>query len=149
MNNYISTFSKDLKNFADEHRMIDSVKFISGESELDNMVFDVKTLLVSMLSANLDNEDGRPVYDVEYVIAIIDKSPNGLYGNSSTVEENLFVMSQLQDYLQQEGWSVVFGDVDIQGNWDASGDLVATIGSATAQFGRGMSGELAMGEITL
>lgn len=149
MNNYISTFSKDLKDFADEHRMLDAVKFISGEAELDNMVFDRKTLLVSMLSANLDNEDGRPVYDVEYVIAIIDKSPNGLYGNSSTVEENLFVMSQLQDYLQQEGWSVVFGDIDIQGNWDASGDLVATIGSATAQFGRGMGSELAMGDITL
>jgi len=149
MNNYISTFSKDLKNFADEHRMLDAVKFIGGEAELDNMVFDSKTLLVSMLSANLDNEDGRPVYDVEYVIAIIDKSPNGLYGNSSTVEENLFVMSQLQDYLQQEGWSVVFGDVDIQGNWDASGDLVATIGSATAQFGRGMGDVLAMGEVIL
>jgi hypothetical protein len=143
MKNYISTFSKDLKNFADSHTMVDDIKFIRGEKELNNMVFDRKTMLVSMLSANLDNEDSRPVYDVEYVIAIIDKSPNGLYGSSATVEENLFVVSQLQDYLQQEGWSVVFGDVDIQADWDESGDLVAVLSSATAQFGRGLSSDIA------
>ena len=149
MKNYISTFSKDLKTFADSHHMVDDIKFIKGEKELDNMVFDRKTMLVSMLSANLDNEDGRPVYDVEYVIAIIDKTPNGLYGSSATVEENLFVVGQLQDYLQQEGWSVVFGEMDIQADWDESGELVAVLGSATAQFGRGLDSELAMGDITL
>lgn len=143
MKNYISTFSKDLKNFADSHTMVDDIKFIRSEKELNNMVFDRKTMLVSMLSANLDNEDSRPVYDVEYVIAIIDKSPNGLYGSSSTVEENLFVVSQLQDYLQQEGWSVVFGEVDIQADWDESGELVAVLSEATAQFGRGLSSEIA------
>lgn len=142
MKNYISTFSKNLKTFADSHLMIDEVQFISSEKELDNLVFDRKTMVVMMLSADIDNEGGRPVYDVNYVIALIDKGANGLYGKSSTIEESIFVVSQLQDYLQKEGWSAVFGTVDIQTDWDESGELVAVLADMTAQFGRGVSDEI-------
>ena len=142
MKNYISTFSKNLKTFADSHLMVDDIQFISSERELDNLVFDRKTMVVMMLSADLDNEDGRPVYDVNYVIAIIDKGADGLYGKSSTIEESLFIVSQLQDYLQGLEWSAVFGTVDIQTDWDESGELVAVLAEMTAQFGRGLSDEI-------
>lgn len=142
MRNYISTFSKNLETFADSHLMVDEISFVSSERELDNMVFNGKTMVVMMLSADLDNENGKPTYDVEYVIGIIDKGADGKYGKSSTIEESLFIVSQLQDYLQQLEWSAVFGTVDIQTDWDESGELVAIIASVTAQFGRGLSDEI-------
>tara|TARA_R110000787_G_scaffold198074_1_gene309268 strand:- start:21098 stop:21532 length:435 start_codon:yes stop_codon:yes gene_type:complete len=142
MKNYISTFSKNLKTFADAHLMVDDIQFISSEKELDNLVFDRKTIVVMMISADLNNEDGRPIYDVDYIVAVIDKGADGMYGKSSTIEESLFVVSQLQDYLQQVGWSAVFGTVDIQTDWDESGELVAVMAEMTAQFGRGVSDEI-------
>jgi len=142
MKNYISTFSKNLVSFADAHLMVDDIKFVDSEDDLDDMVFDRKTMLVMIQSADLDNENGNPVYDVEYIIAVVDKAANGLYGKASNIEESLFVISQLQDYLQQEGWQVIFGTIDVQSNWDKSGELTALLGSMTAQFGRGLSEEL-------
>jgi len=142
MKNYISTFSKNLAAFADSHLMVDDIRFVDTEAELDNMVFDRKTMLVMIQSADLDNENGNPVYDVEYVIAVVDKAANGTYGKSSNIEESLFVISQLQDYLQSEGWQVIFGTIDIQSDWDKSGELTALLATVTAQFGRGVSNEL-------
>lgn len=136
MQNYISQFSQTLLDFGNAHQMVDAVSFVSSQSELDNMVFDRKTLLVQMVSADIDNEDGRPIYEVNYIIALIDKSAKGIYGSSATVEESLFVISQLQHHLQQEGWSAVFGEVDIQTDFDDSGNLVALLSEMTAQFGR-------------
>ena len=68
--------------------MVDDIKFVTSASELDNMVFDRKTVLVMMLSADIDNENGRPVYEVNYAIGLIDKATNGRYGQSAVVEES-------------------------------------------------------------
>lgn len=136
MQNYISQFSQALLDFADSHQMVDAIEFASSQADLDNIVFDRKTMVVSMVSADIDNEGGRPIYEVNYLIAIIDKSTKGLYGSAAAVEESLFVISQLQHHLQQEGWSAVFGEVDIQTDFDESGDLVALLSDMTAQFGR-------------
>ena len=136
MQNYISQFSQTLIDFAEGHQMVDDIKFVTSASELDNMVFDRKTMLVMMLSADIDNENGRPVYEVNYAIGLIDKATNGRYGQSAVVEESLFVLSQLQHHLQQQNYSAVFGEVDIQTDWDVSGELVALLADVTAQFGR-------------
>jgi hypothetical protein len=137
MQNYISQFSQTLLDFGNAHQMVDAVHFVRSVAELDNMVFDRKTMLIMIQSADIDNEAGRPIYSVEYAIGIIDKFANeGLYGHGPVVEESLFVLSQLQHHLQQEGWSAVFGEVDVQGDWDESGELVAVLSGMTAQFGR-------------
>lgn len=136
MQNYISQFSQTLLDFADNHQMVDAISFASTQSELDNLVFDRKTMVINMVSADIDNENGLPIYEVNYIIAIIDKSAEGRYGSAATVEESLFVLSQLQHHLQQEGWSAVFGEVDINTDFDDSGNLVALLSEMTAQFGR-------------
>lgn len=144
MKNYISTFAKTLNDFGDNHLMVDAVEFIRGESDLDTMVFDRKTLIVMMSSANLDNENGRPIYEVDYIVAVVDKAAKTDYGTSACVEESLFVLGQLQDHLLEEGWSVRFGEVDIQTDFDDSGDLVVLSTEFTAEFGRGLFDEMAM-----
>lgn len=138
MNNYISMFADTLKTFGNNHNMIDEVKFIRGESDLDKMVFDKKTLLFMMTSADIDNEDGNPIYEVNYVAAIVDKAAHTEIGSTGTVEESLFILSQLQDHLQNEGWSAIFGTVDIAGDFDLSGELVVLSTEFTAQFSRGL-----------
>ena len=138
MQNYITTFTTDIDKFGVQHPMLKGVEWIRSETDLDNMVFDKKTIVFMIDSANINNEDGSPVYEVRFITAVIDKGMTERRASSWVVEESLFVISQLQDYVQNIGWSVIFGEVDIQTDFDNSGELVVLSTSFTAQFSRGL-----------
>lgn len=140
MRNYITQFAKTLKEFKDSNGMVEAIEFIRGEEDLEKMVFDRRTMLVQMLSADLDNEEGRPVYEVNYVIAMVDKSsPTAEYGLHYAVEECLWLIGRLQEKLQQLGWDAAFGPVDIVTDYDLAGDLVVLSSEVTLTFARGGS----------
>ena len=143
MQNYITTFTTDIDKFGSQHSMLDGVEWIRSEADLDNMVFDKKTIVFMIDSANINNEDGSPLYEVRFITAVIDKGMTERRASSFVVEESLFVISQLQEWLQNIGWSVIFGEVDIQTDFDNSGELVVLSTSFTAQFSRGLCSNIA------
>ena len=141
----MSMFSKSLNTFGSTHDMLGRQKFIRKESELDLMEFDRPTIVYLTDSANIDNEDGSPIYTVNYIVAVVNKTSDGQFGGTGTIGESLFILSQLQEYLANQGWSVIFGDVDIQTDFDDSGDLVVLSTNITAQFSRGLCSDIALG----
>ena len=54
------------------------------------------------------------MYDIGFGIIIIDKvlSEND-EANIQSIEENIFVIGQFQDYLETEGYDAEFGSVDL------------------------------------
>lgn len=126
-----------MMDFAEAHNMIGKAQWIRGESDLENFVFDEKTIIFLTDSANISRQDGRPIYTMSYIVAVVDKgASSGELGMNSAVEENLFVLGQLQDYLGQQGFDVDIEDVDVQTDFDDSGDLVVVSTNMTANLSR-------------
>lgn len=113
MNNFSSLYNV-VKSFGQLHNMINEVVLVNAENELDNIEFNYRSMVVMPLEANISRELNSPVYDIGFGIVIIDKvlSEND-DENIKSIEENIFVIGQFQDYLQAEGYDVEFGSVDL------------------------------------
>ena len=138
MQNHLHHFMTSLHAYAKGHGMIAQVHIVKGESELDTMVFDEKTLVLVIDSANISNEDGNPIYTIRFIAAVVGRGKYGQLGPTVEVEESLFIMSQIQDWVDDYTNGVgEFGEIDIQTDFDDSGDLVALSTIFEVKFGRG------------
>ncbi len=91
-----------MKAFGDGHRMINQTLLIKDEQELDHLTFKYRTFCMHIDSARIPRDTASPVYEMDVNIFILDKVIKGddlSFMESS--QENLFILGQLQDFLQQ------------------------------------------------
>ena len=127
MNNLTELYNK-VKSFADNHNMVTGFFVAQGESDIANREFDYKQLIITPQIANISREDNNPVYSIEFSVAVLDKCvARNDQSYMLSIEENLFVMGQLQDYLAQQDYTVEFQDVELSSieaeDYNISGDV--------------------------
>lgn len=130
MNNLTELYIK-IKDFASGHHMVNEFFLARSEDDLRNREFDYRTLSILPLEANISRDLNSPVYTLDFAAIILDKM---IYEDElntvSVIEENLFIIGQLQDHLIQEGYDVNFDNVDVLSMKE--GDY--TISSAVCEF---------------
>lgn len=130
MNNLTELYIK-IKDFASGHNMVNEFFLARSEDDLRNREFNYRTLSILPLEANISRDLNSPVYTLDFAAIILDKM---IYEDElntvSVIEENLFVIGQLQDYLIQENYDVNFDNVDVLSMKE--GDY--TVSSAVCEF---------------
>lgn len=130
MNN-LRNLHDTLRDFAERHEMINESILVKSEEEIESYEFNYRTMIVMPLEANISRENNSPTYYIDFGVVLLDKVPaenDEAYINS--VDENIFIMGQLQDHLGQSDFDVEFGNVDL--NVDRMSDHNIT--SAIADF---------------
>jgi|TARA_B110000908_G_scaffold4420_1_gene5723 hypothetical protein len=103
-----------IKAFGESHRMINEVLLVKSEEELEGREFKYRTMVMMPLEANISREQNAPAYYVEFGIVILDKVPSeNDEATINSVDENIFIVGQLQDHLEQSDYFVEFGSVDL------------------------------------
>jgi hypothetical protein len=130
MNNLYDTYNV-IKEFAETHNMINEFVYVRSEQELQDLEFDYRSMIVMPLEANITRELSNPVYTLDFGVVVLDKvSKSSDYDSIVSVEENIFIIGQLQDYLMQSGMDADFENIDL---YTAVGDD-HNVTSATADF---------------
>lgn len=113
MNNLREIYSK-IKYFADEHKMVNQFIMVSSEGELENREFDYRSLIIVPSSSNISRDLNSPVYTLTFTAVILDQiSSHDPEMSITSMEENIFILGQLQDYMLQQNIDVDFEDVDL------------------------------------
>lgn len=130
MNNLYDTYNV-IKEFAETHNMINEFVYVRSEQELQDLEFDYRSMIVMPLEANITRELNNPVYTLDFGVVVLDKvSKSSDYESIVSVEENIFIIGQLQDYLMQNDMDADFDNIDL---YTAVGDDY-NVTSATADF---------------
>lgn len=114
MNNLRNLYEA-LKDFGERHEQVSEFILVKSEAELESREFKYRSMIVMPLEANISREDNSPTYYIDFGVVLIDKVPaekDGALINS--IDENIFVLGQLQDHLEQSGYDVEFGNVSLQ-----------------------------------
>ncbi len=120
-----------LKDFGDRHEMVNEFILVKTEDELEDRQFNYRSMIIMPLEANISRDNGAPAYYIDFGIVLIDKVPaENDEAQIVSIDENLFIMGQLQDHLTQEGYDVDFAGVDL--NTDRMDDYNIT--SAMTDF---------------
>lgn len=110
----LSGFYDLVKDFSDNHDMIDQFLFVGSEEEIQSVEFSYRTFIMIPSSSNISRELNRPVYTLSFDCIIIDKYPyNQEVSMMKCIEENMFVAGQFQDFLIQENENVEVGEAEI------------------------------------
>jgi len=130
MNNLYDTYNV-IKEFAETHNMINEFVYVRSEQELQDLEFDYRSMVVMPLEANITRELNNPIYTLDFGVVVLDKvSKSSDYESIVSVEENIFIIGQLQDYLMQNDMDADFDNIDL---YTAVGDDY-NVTSATADF---------------
>lgn len=130
MNNLYDTYNV-IKEFAETHNMINEFVYVRSEQELQDLEFDYRSMVVMPLEANITRELNNPIYTLDFGVVVLDKvSKSSDYESIVSVEENIFIIGQLQDYLMQNDMDADFENIDL---YTAVGDDY-NVTSATADF---------------
>ena len=130
MNNLTELYIK-IKDFATSHNMVNEFFLPRDENDLRNREFDYRTLSIMPLEANISRDLNSPVYTLDFAVVILDKVIyENEINNIAIIEENLFIVGQLQDYLIQNNYDVNFENVDVMSMKE--GDY--TVSSAVCDF---------------
>ena len=130
MNNLYDTYNV-IKEFAETHNMINEFVYVRSEQELQDLEFDYRSMVVMPLEANITRELNNPIYTLDFGGVVLDKVfKSSDYESIVSVEENIFIIGQLQDYLMQNDMDADFENIDL---YTAVGDDY-NVTSATADF---------------
>lgn len=101
-----------IKDFGERHEMVNEVIFVKSEDELEHLEFNYRSLVFYTSEANISREANAPAYYIDFSVILIDKIPaeNDEAAINSN-DENLFILGQLQDFLQQEDYDADFSSV--------------------------------------
>jgi len=136
MNN-LSDFYQLVKDFCNDHNMINEFLFLGSEQELENREFNYRTFVMIPSNSNISRDLSRPIYTLSFDCALLDKS----IGDSEialvkSTEENLFVVGQLQDYLIQQDETCYIDDVDVVNMISDDENITSAMFELTMSFAR-------------
>jgi len=94
--------------------MVNEFIMATSEEELQEYDFNYRTLVLIPSSSNLSRDLNSPVYTLSFVAVVLDKTINRDSAASiKSIEENIFVIGQLQDKLLQTGIEVNFDEIEL------------------------------------
>ena len=127
----LSSLYNKVKEFASGHKMVNEFYFARNEQELRNKDFNYRTIVLMPTEGNISRDLNSPIYTIDFALIVLDKA---IYDNDANavnvIEENIFVIGQLQDYLIKEDYNVDFENIDIM----TMNDENYTVSSAIADF---------------
>tara|TARA_R110002020_G_scaffold281522_1_gene497163 strand:- start:100 stop:546 length:447 start_codon:yes stop_codon:yes gene_type:complete len=112
LTNIVST----IREYGESHNMINEFIFIKDEQQLENLTFNYRTLMAHVDSARIPRSEGEPSYEVDLNLFVIDKTiKDDDVAYIDSMQTNLFVLGQLEDYIQQNHFDYDFdmSDVDL------------------------------------
>jgi hypothetical protein len=113
MNNLTELY-KEIKSFADNHGMVNQFIMVASEDDLQQYDFEYRTLVMIPSSSNLSRDLNSPVYTLSFTLVVIDKTIlDDNIASIQSIEENIFVIGQLQDKLLQLDKEVVFNEIEL------------------------------------
>jgi hypothetical protein len=113
MNNLTELY-EEIKSFADNHNMVNQFIMTASEDDLQQEEFDYRTLVMIPSASNLSRDLNSPVYTLSFTLVVIDRTLlNDSLASISSIEENIFIVGQLQDKLLQLGREVEFNEVEL------------------------------------
>ncbi len=136
MNNLVS-FYKTVEQFADDHNMINQFLMLGSEQDLESIVFDYRTLVLIPSSSNISRDLSRPIYTLSFDCALIDRCPtDDTLAAITSIEENIFVVGQFQDYLIQVDENCYIDEVDITRVMEDDENITTAFFNLTVSFSR-------------
>ncbi len=113
MNDLKEIYSK-LLEFGENHSMVNQALFLMHESELEHIDIEFRCIVFIISSSNLSRELNSPSYSIDFDVMVMDKVDRwDNMRNFESVQENIFVIGQLQDFIQQKGMDVAMDDIDL------------------------------------
>lgn len=113
MNNLTELYG-EIKSFADNHNMVNQFIMTASEDDLQQYDFDYRTMVMIPSSSNLSRDLNSPVYTLSFTLVVLDRTlEDDSLASIQSIEENIFVVGQLQDKLLQLGKDVVFNDIEL------------------------------------
>jgi len=113
MNNLTELYG-EIKSFADNHSMVNQFIMTASEDDLQQYDFDYRTMVMIPSSSNLSRDLNSPVYTLSFTLVVLDKTlEDDSLASIQSIEENIFVVGQLQDKLLQLEKDVVFNDIEL------------------------------------
>lgn len=136
MNNLMELYDLT-KSFAEKHRMVNEFGVIGSEEELSTKDYEYRSMQLLVQKANISRELNSPVYQLDFSVIVVDKidSEDDRQMMLST-EENIFVVSQFQDYLLQQDNDVTFEDIEVVGVDLEDHTVTTAFSNFTVRFSR-------------
>lgn len=137
MNDLITIYEL-FEEFGNDHNMVNEFKLLSSLEDLQNIEIDHRGMYIALENADISREGASPVYEVMFDVVVVDRVPlNNPKALMSSNQENLFVISQLQDYfIQNLSGEQSFQEVSMRGFSAEDRNITAAVTSATFIVGR-------------
>lgn len=113
MNDLKEIYNK-LLEFGENHNMVNQALFLMHENELEHIDIEFRCIVFIISSSNLSRELNSPSYTIDFEVMVMDKVDRwDNMRNFESVQENIFVLGQLQDYMQQNNMDVDMDEIDL------------------------------------
>lgn len=135
--NDLRTFYKKVKDFCADHNMINEFILLNSESDLESRELEYRTFIMIPSSANISRDLARPIYTLSFNCAVLDKcSTKNESASIISIEENLFVIGQLQDFLIQEDENCYIDEVEVENFISEDENVTSAYFDITMSFAR-------------
>ena len=112
--NSLTELYQEIKLFAENHFMVNEFIMAASEDELQEYEFNYRTMILIPSSSNVSRDLSSPIYTLSFVVAVLDKTINrDSLSSIKSIEENIFVIGQLQDKLLQMNIDANFEDIEL------------------------------------
>lgn len=136
MNN-LSDFYRLVKDFCDDHNMINEFMMLNSLNDIDGRTFNYRTFIIVPSSSNVSRELNRPIYTLRFECALLDRCMNNSEeGSIMSIEENLFVVGQIQDFLIQQDQNCYFEEVSVDGYISEDENITGALFEFEVSFAR-------------
>ena len=131
-------FYKQLKGFVEGHRMINKFKVVGSIEEVDTMNVDARSLFISVESSNISHR--LNTNKVTFALFVVDKClSDDQESLVISMQENLFVVGQVQDFILSLDNDVEFEEVSIAQAPNDDYNLTAAVCSFEVDFDKNIS----------
>lgn len=131
-------FYQQLKGFVEGHRMINKFKVVGSIEEVDTMNVDARSLFISVESSNISHR--LNTNKVTFALFVVDKClSDDQESLVISMQENLFVVGQVQDFILSLDNDVEFEEVSIAQAPNDDYNLTAAVCSFEVDFDKNIS----------
>ena len=131
-------FYKELRGFVEGHRMVHNFKVIGSIGEVDTMNVDARSLFISVESSNISHRNNTNT--VTFALFVVDKCiSDDEESLVSSIQENIFVIGQVQDFILSLDNDVAFDEVTIAQAPTDDYNLTAAVCSFEVEFEKNIS----------
>jgi hypothetical protein len=117
--------------------MINEFIMLGSADDLDGREFDYRTFVMIPSSSNVSRELSRPIYTLTFDCIILDKCINeDELSSIQSIEENIFVVGQMQDFLTQENENCYIDNVDVSNMTSEDENITSAFFDLTVAFSR-------------